>query len=272
MCALSVEFCCASSATAHDFWVQPDQYWLAPDVATDMTLQVGHGALRQRSPIPLRRITRYEAISPDGTALNLRDDLRLGNEAKDGVFKLRAPGTYVMVLETDDRAQVHLPAIRFNDYLKVEGLTPAIEERQRLHRTDADGSENYGRCAKSLVQVGPPDASLQKQITKTLGLNLEIIPQRNPYAEPRSATLPVLILYEGRPVAGALVKLTNLEHDEVPFEVHTTDAKGQASFEMPAAGSWLLNVIWTKAQPPTSDTDFKTTFSSLSFGFPTHSP
>jgi hypothetical protein len=241
---------------------------VAPNVATDVTLQVGHGPLRQRSPIPLRRITRYEAIAPNGGVINMRDDLRFGDDTKNAVFEFRARGAYILALETDDRAEVHLPAIRFNDYLNVEGLTPAIKERQRTHRLEADGSESYSRCAKSLVQVGPPNAALEEQITKPLGLSLEIIPQRNPYAEPRSATLPILILYEGLPLAGALVKLTNLEHDEVPFEMHTTNAEGQASFTMPAAGSWLLNVIWTKIQPQTSDTDFKTTFSSLSFGFP----
>jgi len=34
-----------------------------------------------------------------------------------------------VVLETDDRAQSHLPAIRFNDYLRAEGLTAALEQR-----------------------------------------------------------------------------------------------------------------------------------------------
>jgi hypothetical protein len=37
---------------------------------------------------------------------------------------------------------------------------------------------------------------------------------------------------------------------------------------MPVRGQWLLNVIWTKPQPKTRETDFETTFSSLSFGVP----
>jgi retron-type reverse transcriptase len=37
---------------------------------------------------------------------------------------------------------------------------------------------------------------------------------------------------------------------------------------MPSSGTWLLNVIWTKVQPRSAETDFQTTFSSLSFGFP----
>ena len=43
-------------------------------------------------------------------------------------------------------------------------------------------------------------------------------------------------------MAGALVKLTNLEDDASPFEVHLTYRDGRASFTMPNSGTWLLNV------------------------------
>jgi hypothetical protein len=42
---------------------------------------------------------------------------------------------------------------------------------------------------------------------------------------------------------------------------------GGASFTMPNSGTWLLNVIWTKALPRSEETDFETVFSGLSFGF-----
>jgi len=262
----------ASLVAAHDFWLQPNEYWVSPDALSSMTLQVGHGAFRQRSPIPARRITRFQAIAPKGAVVDLHEQLRLGQAAEDGDFRLKGPGAYVLILQTDDHAQTHLPSIRFNDYLKVEGLTPALEQRARLHRMDADGSERYSRCAKSIVQVGPPDARLQDQVSKAVGLLLEIVPEKNPYSIPHSATLPVRVMYAGRPLAGALVKLTNLKNDASPFEVHLTDHNGRASFTMPTSGMWLLNVIWTKALPRTEETDFATVFSSLSFGFPSSQP
>jgi uncharacterized GH25 family protein len=262
----------ASLIEAHDFWLQPSEYWIDPDTLDSMTLQVGHGPFRQRSPIPLRRITRFQAIGPNGVAVELHQRLRLGQGAEDGDFRLNDPGTYVLVLQTDDGAQTHLPAIRFNDYLKVEGLTPALEQRARLHRLDADGSERYSRCAKSIVQVGQPRAGLLEQVSKPLGLPLEIVPEANPYGAKRLATLPVRVIYAGHALAGALVKLTNLANDASPFEVRLTDRDGRASFTMPSAGAWILNVIWTKALPRSEETDFETIFSSLSFGFPPDHP
>jgi uncharacterized GH25 family protein len=80
------------------------------------------------------------------------------------------------------------------------------------------------------------------------------------------------VFYEGQPLAGALVKFTDLERDAVPVETHVTDPSGRASFKMPARGSWLLNVIWTKPQTSSRDTDFETIFSSLTFGFSPVSP
>jgi uncharacterized GH25 family protein len=216
----------ALPASAHDFWIQPE----AP-----YSLVVGHGPYRQLSPIPPSRILRFDTIGA-------------------------AEGPHLLVLETDDKAQSHLPAIRFNDYLQTEGLTPALQERARTGRTARDGSERYSRRAKALIGAGPGNALF----TRRVGLTLEIVPERA--AAGRS--LPVRVYYKDAPLAGALVKLTDLDHDEQPFETRLTDQDGRAAFTRPEKGSWLLNVIWTEVLGPTAETDFATVFSSLSFTFP----
>src|SRR5215469_7525608 len=233
-------FCYGASAGAHDFWVQPQQYWLQSKGTTSLTLEVGHGPYRQRSPIAPSRIKRFEALSPS----QAQQDLRGRPEVE-----LEESGTWVLLLETDNRAESHLPAIRFNDYLQSEGLTPALEERKRTRRMDADGSESYSRRAKALVHVGPPEAAAMRQVTQPQGLLLEIVPEVNPYTEPRPATLPVRVRFKSQPLPGATVKLTQLEHDETPFETHLTDPAGRAVFTLPANGSWLLNVVWTRVLP-----------------------
>jgi uncharacterized GH25 family protein len=254
---------------AHDFWVQPGDYWVAPGVGTSLTLLVGHGPDRQCSPIPLGRVMRFEAIGPRGMRKDLRPLLQLRGPGHDGTLVFREPGTYLLVLQTDALAYSLLPAIRFNDYVRVEGLTPALLFRERTHRTNADGSEAYSRQAKTIIRVGA-DADPAAAVTRPLGLPLEIVPDVDPYAEPCPKKLPVHVLYHGRPLSGALVKLTNLEHDANPIETHVTDEKGQAVFNAPQRGDWLLNVLWTEVAPASSDADFQTTFSSLSFGFSRH--
>src|ERR1700760_3147858 len=96
---------CPSHGEAHDFWLQPHDYWITAGALTSMTLQVGHGPFRQRSPIPARRIIRMQAIDPSGASMDLRGQLRVGDADADGEFRLTAPGVHILVLQTDDRAQ-----------------------------------------------------------------------------------------------------------------------------------------------------------------------
>jgi uncharacterized GH25 family protein len=260
--ALAISLCLP--VQAHDFWLQPEHFKISPGASMPVTLQVGHGPFRQRSQIPLRRISRFADIGFDGTVTDLRPSLRPGAATDDGVLTLKQARTHVLLLETDSKAQSHLPALRFNDYLRVEGLTPALEMRQHNKSLGAEGSENYSRCAKVIVQVGP---DVGGRVTSPVGLPLEIVPGVNPHAQPQSGRLPIAVLYFGKPLAGATVKLTNLDHDAEPFGTRISDSRGRADFAMPQSGRWMLNVIWTKARPRGSDTDFETIFSSLSFGF-----
>ncbi len=260
----------ASAALAHDFWLQPQMFAAAPNTVVPFTIQVGHGTFRQRWGAPIDRILRFDDIGP-GRVTNLRTGLQAPGGADDGSVRLIAPGTHVLVLETN-HAESELPSIRFNDYIKVEGMTPAIAWRDRLKLADTPGREIYSRRAKALVQVGPLDPALASQATRPVGLTLEIVPQRNPYALTASELLPVQIIYEGKPLAGALVKLNNLDFDARPIESHLTDLAGRATFNPPRRGKWQLNVIWTKPISGNPKAEFETIFSSLTFGFPATTP
>jgi len=254
----------ASPAAAHDFWVQPTHFQLDRPGAAALTLQVGHGTEHQRSQIRAGRITRFAAVGPDGKERDLRAALHIGEDSDAG-FVLEGEGAHVLALETDDRAQSHLPAARYNAYLAEEGLTPVAAAREQARRTNTEGSESYRRDAKAVVQVGR--AGDQSQVIRPLGLSLEIVPERSPYAAPRGSTLPVRLLLHGQPLAGALVKLTDLDRDAVPVETHRTDASGRATFALPTSGLWQLNVVWSEPRPKDAETEYLTSFSSLTFGF-----
>lgn len=253
-------------ATAHDFWIQPSAYWLPPGGGAAMAIWVGHGPAREKSLIGADRIVRFDSLGPNGRQ-DRRADLRLGAPGADTRLGFADPGLQVLVLETN-QTRSELPGLRFTDYLKVEGLTPALELRARTGAVDAPGRELYSRRAKALVQVGEPSSGDAALATRRLGLSLEIVPERNPYAPDAGQDLPVRIYYEGRPLAGALVKLNNLDFDDRPLETHLSDAQGRAFFHVPRIGNWQLNVIWTKPIKGDPKADFETTFSSLTLGFP----
>ena len=256
------------AAAAHDFWVQPSTFTAAVDAPVAMTIEVGHGPARQRWSAALDRIANFAAIGSTGTKDLHAALLPPGGPADANVSFTRA-GTYVVVLETN-RAASDLPAIRFNDYIKAEGIAPAVAARVAAGATDMPGRELYSRRAKAIIRVGASNGP-QPQVTHPAGLTLEIVPNRDPSAADFDMTLPVTVFYEGKPLASAFVKLTNLDFDTRPVATATTDARGGAVFKVPFKGLWQMNVVWTK---PIKDpkADFDTVFSSLTFGWSRGAP
>lgn len=256
--------CIALPAVAHDFWIQPGRFWLAPGVTTPVSLLVGHGSNRQLWDADINKVTAIRSRGPNGS-VNLDGVIRQGGV---GRMMFSVPGVYVVSLETG-HAFSDLPALRFNDYLKEEGLTPAISLRRRNNTTETAGREIYSRRAKALIRVGPGPLAEAAHVTTPLGLTLEIVPERNVYAAPAGQPLPFRIYYEGRPLAGALVKLTNLGADAEPAATQISNRAGRVAFTLPRRGNWQLNVVWTKPLTGHPTANFDTTFSSLTFGFET---
>lgn len=171
-----------------------------------------------------------------------------------------------MIALQSNYAISELPAIRFNDYAREEGLVPILAARKSGGKTNAPGRERYSRRAKALIQVGPATPANQGFATRPIGLKLEIVPERSPYALGATRILPVHVLYNGRRLSNATVKLTNLGADERPVAVMITNRAGRAQFRVPATGAWLLNVVWSEPVRGDPKVDFDTTFSSLTFG------
>ena len=257
----------AASASAHDLWMQPNTFSLPAAGSVPVSILVGHGQARENWGIRGDRIVLFRSMGPDGRVSDLMPLIR-PNVAPPAVnLSFAQPGTHVVAMQSN-HSESQLPAARFNEFLKEEGLTPAIVHRQRTGTSGKPGREVYSRRGKTIVQVGKPDPKSSSPATKRLGLALEIVLERSPYALASGEKLPLRVFYEGKPLPGALVKLTNLEADAKPTGTQLTNGSGRASFSVPRKGKWLLNVVWVKPITGNAKADFQTTFSSLSFGYP----
>ena len=254
-----------SAAFAHDYWLQPRDFWVAPGGTDALSIQVGHGPLRQAWSVDPGRVVLFRSRSGAGE-VDRRAELRPGPTGQESRLTFKTPGAHMLIFQSTP-AFSDLPAIRFNAYAQEEGLSPAVQWRQAHGQTERPGREFYSRRAKALVRVGDQTGP-DDLVTKPVGLSLEIVPEKNPYTLPADAPLPVRIYFEGRPLAGATVKLTILEFDNRPLAVQRSDQDGRARFQVPRRGTWLINVIWIKPTPNDPRADFETTFSSLTFGYP----
>lgn len=257
----------AASASAHDLWMQPSQFWLSDAGSVPVSILVGHGQARESWGVRSDRIILLRSLGPDGRVTNFLPTIRPNSADPAIALPFAKPGAHMVAMQSS-HARSELPAARFNEFLKEEGLTPAIAHRARTGATGKPGREVYSRRAKTLIQVGQPSAKTNAAATKRLNLELEIVPERDPYLLAPGEKLPVRIFYEGKPLPGALVKLTNLDADDKPSATQISDAAGRARFSVPRKGKWQLNVVWTKPVSNIPNADYETTFSSLSFGYP----
>ena len=253
----------ATPLAAHDFWLQPLRFQTAVNVPFPVTFQVGHGAARQRWEIGNRVLLLNDVVN--GARRDIRGDLRQDGPA-DLITRFTSPGLHIIALQST-YAQSDLTALRFNDYAKAEGLAAVLAERARAGTTAKPGRERYSRRGKALIQVGQLTPRNQALVTRPIGLKLEIVPERNPYELVTSRMLPVRVMYNGRRLPNATVKLTSLEFDARPVAMAVTDRAGRATFRIPPVGDWLINVIWSAPVTGDPKADFDTTFSSLTFGY-----
>ena len=96
------------------------------------------------------------------------------------------------------------------------------------------------KFAKGLAHAGSDDALFGRRV----GHLLELVPQKNPLALKAGEALPVLVLYNGKPLEGAGIEVSNLV-DKLPedqIKRYSTDATGIAQVTLRPRGINTLAV------------------------------
>jgi len=254
-----------SSANAHDFWLQANNYHsVTAPVTVPVKFLVGHGDEVDAWSLNWDRIVALRTYSDGG----YRDQLRgivPNNALTRGIagVSLKTEGTHILGFESYHSVST-LAAGKFNSYAEKEGLALVLSERKRLGQENREGKEVYSRKAKTLLQVGD---NYTDNVTKPIGHMLEIVPLRNPYAQSETDMLPVQVLFRGLPLENALIDFASLAGDANNEQAKRTDKNGETSFKLVREGNWKINVIWSVPNMGSNDTEFETYFSSLTFGY-----
>lgn len=255
----------SQAAVAHDFWLQPERFATQPGAPLAVAFMIGHGSEVEAWRLTWERLLSLRSYGPGGLADHQAAVTPTSKTDKGGAsISLTDAGTHMLVMESY-HATSDLPAAKFDAYAKLEGLTAAIEQRALTGASAKPGRELYSRRAKTLIQVGD---AIDDTPLKAIGLTLEIVPERNPYAPASTTRFPVRVLFHGRPLAGALIDLTALGMGTEPTQAQRTDAEGRATFDIPRAGAWKINTIWARPITGRPEADFDTVFASLTFGYP----
>lgn len=250
----------AHTAHAHDFWLETDASMQGEERCVTLHTQIGHGSDRQAWPmVPTRLLSlgRHDASGSTGLLHVVGEDGLDGEVTSCGI----GSGTQLYVIQ-GFRAFSTLEAERFNDYIAEEGIRPLMAHRVSNGLMEEEGRELYSRIGKSVLP-GDDDGAF---VTRPLGLLLEITPLIAPSQLAAGDTLQVEVGYRGAPAAGAMIHVSALDDETLEAGPLTTDAEGRASLEIPAAGQWMLHVVWGEAADGLMmDADYATVFSSLTF-------
>src|SRR5262245_45661821 len=159
--------------SAHDMWIEPTAF--RPDTGKIIGLKLRVGQDLLGDPIPRDPALIDQFISVDSTG---RKPI-IGRDGTDpaGLMRVATPGLFIAGYKSNP-SPVVLPAAKFNQYLKEEGLESIADWRARHNQTDKDAREIFMRCAKTLMSSGTPAAA---EGDRSLGFPLELVVQTNPY-------------------------------------------------------------------------------------------
>lgn len=238
---------------AHDFWIEPSSFRPQPGARVAVQLRVGQHL--QGDPVPRDpgRIERFAVAGPAGEA-----EVRgiAGADPAGWISTPASPGLYWIVYGSN-HASLEQTAEKFDRYLGEEGL-----ERVRDLGRSKTGTvkEIYSRCAKSLLAVGGTGTGWDR----ALGLELELVPERNPYELKAGESLPVRLLYHGKPLAGALLVAMPAESPDAKVSGRS-DKQGRAELRLDRPGLWLVKSVHMVPAPKDSGAEWESFWASVTF-------
>jgi len=246
----------AGPLAAHDMWIEPTSFLPDAGKIIGVRLRVGQDFLGD--PLPRDPALIEQFISVDSTG---RKPV-YGRDGADpaGLLRVAEPGLSILGYQSRPKPIV-LPAATFNQYLKEEGLEAITELRARRNQTGSEAREIFMRCAKSLLYYGTPTDA---QADRALGFTLELVAERNPYTLRAGQDLPLSLMYEGRPLSGALVVAMNRANPLAKI-MGRTDKKGRVTLHLPQGGMWLIKAVHMVPAPDGANAEWASFWASLTF-------
>jgi uncharacterized GH25 family protein len=250
----------ASTARPHDLWLLPPE----PTVKGTVQVRAVSGTefpKGDHAPDPAK-FARRVAVGPGGDRLTL-DAAGTTDQAGLLRFEAAGPGVYAVAVETTPKV-LSLEAAAFNEYLVSDGLPHIYRLRAKEGTLDRPARERYSKSPKALLGVG---AGGPGDPTRPVGLPLEIVPLKDPFARRPGDALPVRVLFRGKPLPEANLGWDHPGDGEPPAGTVRTDAKGEAL--VPVARTGLMTVRLTHmTRPKSADYEWESFWTTLTFLLP----
>lgn len=156
---------------------------------------------------------------------------------------------------------IKLGSSLFDSYVEGEGLKQVLNARAQ-QGANAAGRELYSRYAKLIKGRGG---------LEVLGHTLEIVLEKDPAELKAGDSLPVQVLFRGKPLADAQVAAAfagaNLKGHKFPV-VARTDGEGRAALKLDRPGLWYARLIHMVPAEGDPEVDWRSFFATVTFSIP----
>ena len=240
---VSILFAVSVTISAHDFWLVPNKFRIAPGDSLIISANTGMDFPSSLSAVTPDRIDRFilvgESKKENITELTVQDKSLVAN------YSFEISGTYVIAAALKPK-EIKLTGKEFNVYLLSDGLPNIYELRKKEGILDKDAVEHYSKYPKTIIQVGN---KTDNSPIKPIGLPIEIVPQVNPYKLKKGDELEVFVLFQGKPLPNADLAWSFPGRGEEFAGSIKTDEKGFASIPLIKAGPYVIRLThmeWVK--------------------------
>lgn len=250
------------SALAHEYWLEPENFFLKPGDRSVVHLYVGEALKQDEERVYQSSKTSLFRLFSAGAEFDLTSSVR-EDDLPLMTFSADRQGNYMLAMERN-WSYITLEPEKFEDYLREDGMEYIIAERSKRGESKKEGKERYSRYLKSLLQVGD---RRDKTFAKHVGSTLEIVPLENPYSRKAGDTLNIQVLFLGRPLAGKTIFADNRVGKDVKTQSVMTDIKGNATIKLDRSGTWLVRLVFMqRCSKNCEGADWESFWGSFSFG------
>jgi len=228
---------CITLVQAREFWLQPDKFIFQPGENLLLSFNVGENFMGGRWNLGRQAIIRLERHQL-GKMNNLSSLIKDGDKNPIPI-PLQEEGTHLVLMESNN-SFLERESDSFNEFLKSEGQDDILAQREKTNSLAKPGKEVYSCHTKLLVQVGDKK---DDTFRKADGFPIEIIPEKNPYTLRKGDPLRFKIVYQGKPLFGARVKVWNRYDNRTTLQNIYTEKNGVIETRISNPGPWMVTVV-----------------------------